>query len=103
MLIRVDNYSWIDPSEISQIWFRKTKTETLMCIELAGSSKVEISTDEDLSKSAEKVKYLIGAKNLANRFKVNPDDKLKVYFRKEKNPFVKDYWDNAFDFAEEYL
>ena len=76
MLIRVDNYSWIDPSEISQLWFRKTKTETLMCIELSGSSKVEISVDEDLSKSAEKVKYLMYAKNVTNKLKANPYDKL---------------------------
>lgn len=103
MLIRVDNYSWIDPSEISQIWFRKTKTETLMTLEFTGSGRVEIAVDEDLSKSAKKVKYLMDAKSLANRLKVTPDDKLKVYFKKEENPFVKDYWDNTFNFAEEYL
>jgi len=105
MMVRVDNYRWIDPTEISQIWFRLNQkpVETLMCIELTSSRRVELRVDGDVSKSSKKVDYLIKAKRIGTLIKVEPTAKEKVYFANEKNPFVEDWWDNSFRYTEEYL
>lgn len=89
MMIRVANYEWIDPVEIMHLTFKTLGANTFLCINFKCGDQVEISVEEDLSSSVDKIKYLIDAQRACTTGK---ESDIGYW----NNPFYKDHWDMKF-------